>query len=94
MASADASSSTGNGSDFTLARNEVFKRMEEDCERHKRPRERRRVQLISHNPDPKLLPRLGSFMPISGDDDQAESTELSIDIEFDREELVDLGSRF
>lgn len=77
--------SSNNGQDFTLSRNEVFKRIEEDRERHKRLRERRWVQPISHNPDPKLIPRLASFMPIPEDDIRNEETELSIDIEFDNE---------
>lgn len=64
----------------SLPRNEVFKRIEEDRERHKRLRERRWVQPITHNPHP---PQLASFMPLTSRGDGEE--ELTIDIEFENE---------
>ncbi|TFY83750.1 hypothetical protein EWM64_g256 [Hericium alpestre] len=62
-----------------LPRNEVFKRIEEDRERHKRLRERRWVQPVSLAPN--AVPPLASFMPL----DDANGEELTIDIEFDNE---------
>ncbi|KAF8883246.1 CTD kinase subunit gamma CTK3-domain-containing protein [Infundibulicybe gibba] len=74
------SSSHHTSSHHHLSRNDIFKRIEEDRERHKRLRERRWVQPISHNPS-FILPQLSSFMPLSDDmDDQ-----LALDIEFDNE---------
>lgn len=74
----------------TFARNEIFKRIEEDRERHKRLRERRWVQPISHNPNPHLLPQLASFMPFPEDlklssPSHDAANNLTIDIEFDNE---------
>jgi CTD kinase subunit gamma len=66
-----------------LSRNEVFKRIEEDRERHKRLRERRWVQPVSHTPHSQLTPQLASFMPLTDDNDGAE--ELTIDIEFENQ---------
>ncbi|THH11231.1 hypothetical protein EW146_g8123 [Bondarzewia mesenterica] len=63
-----------------LPRNEVVKRIEEDRERHKRLRERRWVQPVSHAPQ---IPQLASFMPLTDDGDGEE--ELTIDIEFENE---------
>lgn len=52
-------------SSSALSKNEVFERIEEDRERHKRLRERRWVQPISHHPQASLLPPpLASFMPL------------------------------
>ncbi|GBE80906.1 CTD kinase subunit gamma [Sparassis crispa] len=67
----------------SLPRNEVFKRIEEDRERHKRLRERRWVQPISHNPHAHLPPQLASFMPLTDDGDGEE--ELTLDIEFEND---------
>ncbi|KAG6884725.1 hypothetical protein C0993_008706 [Termitomyces sp. T159_Od127] len=66
-----------------LSRNEVFKRIEEDRERHKRLRERRWVQPITHNPSSYHQPLLASFMPLTNTGDGAQ--ELTIDIEFENE---------
>ena len=66
-----------------LPRPEVFKRIEEDRERHKRLRERRWVQPISHNPHSLLPPTLASFLPLTDDGDGEQ--ELTLDIEFDND---------
>lgn len=67
----------------TLSRSDVFKRIEEDRERHKRLRERRWVQPITHNPSTYHPPQLACFMPMTDPADGEE--ELSIDIEFENE---------
>jgi len=67
----------------SLSRSDVFKRIEEDRERHKRLRERRWVQPIIHNPSSYQPPQLASFMPLTDDGDGEE--ELTIDIEFENE---------
>lgn len=67
----------------SLPRPEVFKRIEEDRERHKRLRERRWVQPISHNPHSQLPPTLASFLPQTDDGDGEQ--ELTLDIEFDND---------
>jgi len=64
-----------------LPRDEIFKRIEADRERHKRLRERRWVQPIMHAP--AHAAPLASFMPLTDDADGAE--ELTIDIEFENE---------
>ncbi len=56
--------------------------MEEDRERHKRLRERRWVQPVSHNL-PAAVPPLASFLPLTDYEDGA--GELTMDIEFDNE---------
>ncbi|GAW04019.1 CTD kinase subunit gamma [Lentinula edodes] len=67
-----------------LPRPEIFKRIEEDRERHKRLRERRWVQPITHNTITEMqAPPLTSFMPLTEKEDG--DRELSIDIEFDNE---------
>lgn len=66
-----------------LPRQEIFRRIEEDRERHKRLRERRWVQPISHNPHPYLAPQLASFLPLTDDRDGEE--ELTQDIEFEND---------
>jgi CTD kinase subunit gamma len=66
-----------------LPRPEVFKRIEEDRERHKRLRERRWVQPVSHNPHSHFPPQLASFLPLTDDGDGEE--ELTQDIEFENE---------
>ncbi|PFH47400.1 hypothetical protein AMATHDRAFT_152115 [Amanita thiersii Skay4041] len=70
----------------TLSRTDVFKRIEEDRERHKRLRERRWVQPISshHSSSAQLsAATLASFLPMV---DAAEGEEeLAIDIEFENE---------
>lgn len=63
-----------------LPRHEVFKRIEEDRERHKRLRERRWVQPVSHAP---RIHQLASFMPLTDDGDGED--ELTMDIEFENE---------
>jgi len=63
-----------------LPRHEVFKRIEEDRERHKRLRERRWVQPVSHNSNSM---QLASFLPLTDDGDGDE--ELSLDIEFEND---------
>ncbi|KAI5120164.1 hypothetical protein M0805_008431 [Coniferiporia weirii] len=79
----------------TFSRNEIFKRIEEDRERHKRLRERRWVQPIAHNPHAQLLSQLATFAP--DPDAEAASPAIptaastgaevlrTIDIEFDNE---------
>ena len=67
----------------SLSRSDIFKRIEEDRERHKRLRERRWVQPISRNPTPHLPPQLASFLPLTDDRDGDE--ELAIDIEFENQ---------
>lgn len=64
-----------------LPRQEVFKRIEEDRERHKRLRERRWVQPVSHNLPNQAL--LASFMPLTDDGDG--EGELTLDIEFEND---------
>ncbi|KAG5642516.1 hypothetical protein DXG03_002617 [Asterophora parasitica] len=67
----------------SLSRNEIFKRIEEDRERHKRLRERRWVQPITHTPLSHQAPPLACFMPLTNPGDGAQ--ELTIDIEFENE---------
>jgi CTD kinase subunit gamma len=67
----------------SFSRSDIFKRIEEDRERHKRLRERRWVQPISHNLSTYLPAQLTSFMPLTDEGDGDE--ELTIDIEFDNE---------
>ncbi|THH09643.1 hypothetical protein EW145_g1872 [Phellinidium pouzarii] len=74
----------------TFSRNEIFKRIEEDRERHKRLRERRWVQPIAHNPHAHLLSQLASFAPDPDADAAAPAPgkaqmARTIDIEFDNE---------
>ena len=64
-----------------LPRDEVFKRIEADRERHKRLRERRWVQPTTHAPAQSAP--LASFMPLTDDTDGIE--ELTVDIEFENE---------
>lgn len=64
-----------------LPRDEIFKRIEADRERHKRLRERRWVQPILHAA--AHAAPLASFMPLTDDADGAE--ELTFDIEFENE---------
>jgi CTD kinase subunit gamma len=63
-----------------LSRNEIFKRIEEVRERHKRLRERRWVQPVSHTPQIQVA----SFLPF-GKQGDGEQEELPIDIEFENE---------
>ncbi|KAM6502761.1 CTD kinase subunit gamma CTK3 domain containing protein [Amanita muscaria] len=72
-----------NAHSTSLSRNEVFKRIEEDRERHKRLRERRWVQPISHNISSHLSSTLASFLPLIDAPEGQE--ELPIDIEFENE---------
>ncbi|EGO00520.1 hypothetical protein SERLA73DRAFT_104838 [Serpula lacrymans var. lacrymans S7.3] len=66
----------------SLSRGEIFKRIEEDRERHKRLRERRWVQPVSHTPFSHTQ-HLAAFLPLTDDQDGAE--ELTLDIEFENE---------
>ncbi|KAI0319262.1 CTD kinase subunit gamma CTK3-domain-containing protein [Amylostereum chailletii] len=76
---ASASALPGSSHTESLPRVEVFKRIEEDRERHKRLRERRWVQPISHAPPPALA----TFLPLTDDGDG--ENELTLDIEFENE---------
>ena len=76
--------STTNPPSGSLSRNEIFQRIEEDRERHKRLRERRWVQPVSHNTNAHLAAsQLASFMPET--DANNGSTESTLDIEFDND---------
>ncbi|KAH9919084.1 CTD kinase subunit gamma CTK3-domain-containing protein [Fomitopsis serialis] len=66
-----------------LPRQEIFKRIEEDRERHKRLRERRWVQPVAHNPHTHLPPQLACFLPLTDDGDG--EGELTLDIEFEND---------
>ncbi|KDQ56970.1 hypothetical protein JAAARDRAFT_35568 [Jaapia argillacea MUCL 33604] len=66
-----------------LSKTDIFRRIEEDRERHKRLREKRWVQPVSHNPQSHLPPQLASFLPLTDDGDGEE--ELTLDIEFENE---------
>ncbi|KAI0782954.1 CTD kinase subunit gamma CTK3-domain-containing protein [Abortiporus biennis] len=80
----DISSDFPSNSSSTLPRQEVFKRIEEDRERHKRLRERRWVQPVSHtNIQSNVGTQLASFMPLTDDKDGGE--ELALDIEFEND---------
>jgi CTD kinase subunit gamma len=68
-----------------IDKNEIVKRIEEDRERHKRLRERRWVQPISHNPSANMLSQLATFMPETDVSKNGVEAELTIDIEFDNE---------
>ncbi|GLB38017.1 putative CTD kinase subunit gamma CTK3 C-terminus [Lyophyllum shimeji] len=75
----DQTTSSSHAHHGPLSRNEIFKRIEEDRERHKRLRERRWVQPVTHNPASHQVPPLASFMPLTSSGDGAQ--ELTIDIE-------------
>ncbi|KIJ63502.1 hypothetical protein HYDPIDRAFT_168348 [Hydnomerulius pinastri MD-312] len=82
------SKSGGGGADANISRGEIFKRIEEDRERHKRLRERRWVQAqaqalpSSASPVAAYAPYgLAGFLPLS----DAENAELALDIEFENE---------
>ncbi|KAL4261561.1 CTD kinase subunit gamma [Pleurotus pulmonarius] len=82
-AAAETSTATSSRSSTThLPRGEIFKRIEEDRERHKRLRERRWVQPISFTPL-----ALASFLPL--DEPEATSSDkngpLPIDVEFEND---------
>lgn len=77
-----------------LSKTEVVKRIEEDRERHKRLRERRWVQPISHHPLAQAFPPpLATFLPLDNSNSRedypgsswAPGEELTIDIEFENE---------
>jgi len=76
-----SSSSSSSAQQNPLSRTDIFKRIEEDRERHKRLRERRWVQPITHNQH--RAPPLASFIPLTSQGDGAR--ELTIDIEFENE---------
>ncbi|KAL5512499.1 hypothetical protein ACEPAG_3152 [Sanghuangporus baumii] len=61
-ASPNAQGTSENAEYHAFSRNEVFKRIEEDRERHKRLRERRWVQPLVHGP--QSAPILASFAPL------------------------------
>ena len=69
-----------------LSRGEVIKRIEEDRERHKRLRERRWVQPVSHTPTSQL-PVLASFLPLQENtsDQNGSQPDMPLDIEFENE---------
>ncbi|KAF7346125.1 CID domain-containing protein [Mycena sanguinolenta] len=67
-------------SSSSLSRSEVFKRIEEDRERHKRLRERRWVQPISHRTPGQM--NLLSFLPLSGENND---DVLNVDVEFEND---------
>ncbi|TFK45122.1 CTD kinase subunit gamma CTK3-domain-containing protein [Crucibulum laeve] len=81
--SASPSASSSSTHPPSLSKNEIVKRIEEDRERHKRLRERRWVQPITHNPSIYQPPQLTSFMPLTDAADGEE--ELAVDIEFENE---------
>ena len=79
LPSASSTATSGpNTSPVVFDLQEIKKRMEEDRERHKRLRERRWVQPISHNL-PTAVPPLASFLPLTDDGDGA--GELTLDTE-------------
>ena len=78
-----STSASAQGSSLALDPFEIKKRMEEDRERHKRLRERRWVQPVSHNLPVGGVPPLASFLPLTDDRDGV--GELTLDIEFDNE---------
>ncbi|KAI0800451.1 CTD kinase subunit gamma CTK3-domain-containing protein [Fomes fomentarius] len=80
--SSASGSSSSSVPPLALDPQEMRKRMEEDRERHKRLRERRWVQPVSHNL-PAAVPPLASFLPLTDYGDGA--GELTMDIEFDNE---------
>ncbi|KAL4081733.1 hypothetical protein V8B97DRAFT_2020384 [Scleroderma yunnanense] len=77
-------------SDSHLSRGEIFKRIEEDRERHKRLRERRWVQTQAQSLPSSTVSRhavtynpygLASFLPLS----DTENAEVALDIEFEND---------
>ncbi|KAL1689334.1 CTD kinase subunit gamma CTK3-domain-containing protein, partial [Schizophyllum commune] len=74
---AEKSAPTSKRSSRTLSRNEIFKRIEEDRERHKRLRERRWVQPVSYD----AVPMLAAFLPLTDEADG--ERELPLDVEFE-----------
>ncbi|KAJ7043927.1 CTD kinase subunit gamma CTK3-domain-containing protein [Mycena alexandri] len=64
----------------SLSRSEVFKRIEEDRERHKRLRERRWVQPVSHRAPGQM--NLLSFIPLAGENGD---DVLAVDVEFEND---------
>lgn len=81
--SAETTSSRSALPSTTLPRSEIFKRIEEDRERHKRLRERRWVQPVAHTAQMPLPLPLASFMPLTDDGDGED--ELTLDIEFEND---------
>ncbi|KAJ7644280.1 CTD kinase subunit gamma CTK3-domain-containing protein [Roridomyces roridus] len=65
----------------SLPRTEVFKRIEEDRERHKRLRERRWVQPVMHHAPGQM--NLLSFLPLTFEKD--DDTVATVDVEFDND---------
>ncbi|KAJ7459681.1 CTD kinase subunit gamma CTK3-domain-containing protein [Mycena latifolia] len=64
----------------SLSRTEIFKRIEEDRERHKRLRERRWVQPISHRAPGQM--NMLAFLPLTGETDDDVS---AVDVEFEND---------
>ncbi|PCH35507.1 hypothetical protein WOLCODRAFT_125905 [Wolfiporia cocos MD-104 SS10] len=81
---ADPTSRAASASAPALPRVEVFKRIEEDRERHKRLRERRWVQPAAHGPHTALPPPLAAFLPLAHEDGEGHE-ETTLDIEFENE---------
>ena len=75
----------------SLPRDEIFKRIEADRELHKRLRERRWVQPVSHNPQSSQLPPLASFMPLTTDHGGQEEPTMDIEFENDWETTSSLN---
>ncbi|KAF7297783.1 CID domain-containing protein [Mycena kentingensis (nom. inval.)] len=75
---ATSTSTTRKPSHSSLSRTDVFKRIEEDRERHKRLRERRWVQPTSHRIPGQM--NLLAFMPLLDTDEV-----LAIDVEFEND---------
>ncbi|KAJ7163350.1 CTD kinase subunit gamma CTK3-domain-containing protein [Mycena filopes] len=71
---------TRKSSHSSLSRSEVFKRIEEDRERHKRLRERRWVQPVSHRAPGQM--NLLSFIPLAG---ETGDDVLAVDVEFEND---------
>ncbi|KAJ7855911.1 CTD kinase subunit gamma CTK3-domain-containing protein [Mycena olivaceomarginata] len=75
-----ASAPNRRSSHSSLSRSEVFKRIEEDRERHKRLRERRWVQPIAHRAPGQM--NMLSFLPLAGENDDEV---LAVDVEFEND---------
>ncbi|KAJ7843902.1 CTD kinase subunit gamma CTK3 C-terminus-domain-containing protein [Mycena olivaceomarginata] len=75
-----ASAPNRRSSHSSLSRSEVFKRIEEDRERHKRLQERRWVQPIAHRATGQM--NMLSFLPLAGEN---EDEVLAVDVEFEND---------
>ena len=72
-----------------LSRNDIFKRFEEDRERHKRLRERRWVQTMSHNTGDYRALSLACFLPLSESANVADDFPFDIEFENDWDTVSD-----